>query len=155
MAETQVLDLDTLCNETLDNIEEAADFQNPPAGEYNILVNECKIDKYSTKEGEAKQRIKITYSVLETISIASDEPPVPNGTLFTETFTATEQGLSFFKKRAREVMDVSDTAGVTLGDMMSSIKGASFTCRVSIKKSPKPGGGDYENIQIRVVKPAA
>lgn len=154
MSEVQVLDLETMANETLDSIEEAADFQNPPAGEYSIQVDDAKIDKYKNKEGEEKQRIKITYSVLETISLASDEPPVPNGTLFTETFTATEQGLSFFKKRAREVMDVSDTAGVTLGDMMSSIKGAAVHCRISIKKSPKPGGGEYENVQIRIVKPA-
>ena len=51
-------------------------------------------------------------------------------------------------------MGVEDVAGVTLADMMDSAKGAEFKCRITIRKSPKPGapGEFYENLQIRVVK---
>lgn len=155
MAEQQtMLDLEQMANDTLDAIPEAPDFVTPPNGEYDIEVKDAIIDKYKDKEGNAKQRLKITYTILETISVADNEPPVPNQSIFTETFMATEQGLGYFKKRIKDVMNLSDTAGVTLGDMMNSVKGVQFKCRITIKKSPNPKGGEYENIQLRVVKPA-
>lgn len=152
MAENTLLDLDSMMNETLDAIPEAPDFTKPPAGEYQIQVKDATVDKYKDKESNDKQRLKITYTVQDTISTAENEPPVPNGSLFTETFMATEQGLGYFKKRVKEVMNISDTAGVSLADMMNSMKGVDFKCRITIKKSPNPEGGFYENLQIRVVK---
>ena len=64
---------------------------------------------------------------------------------------ATEQGLSFFKKRIKEIMGASDVAGVSLGDMMNSVKGMDFSARVSIKKTKGSDGTEYENIQLRVL----
>jgi hypothetical protein len=153
-----LLDLEAMANETLDAIPEAPDYSNPPAGEYRLSCQDAKIDKYKTKEKQGQpsveaQRLKITYSILETKSTAEGEQPVPNGTLFTETFQGTEQGLSYFKKRIREIMNVEETTGVTLGDMMASVKGTEFNCRISIRKSPNPAkpGEFYENVQIRIV----
>ena len=116
MAENTMLDLENMINDSLDDIPEAPDFNNPPAGEYRLLCKDAAIDKYETKKepGIQKQRLKITYSILETISTATKEQPVPDGSLFTETFMATEQGLSYFKKRIKEIMNVSDTTGVSL-----------------------------------------
>lgn len=148
-----MLDLESMANETLDAIPDAPDFVTPPAGEYSLLVKDAAIDKYKDKEGVAKQRLKITYTIQETISVADKEPPVPNESIFSETFMGTEQGLGYFKKRIKEVMNLSDTAGVTLADMMNSVKGVQFNCRITIKKSPNPAGGEYTNVQIRVVKP--
>lgn len=155
MSENTILDLDSMLNENLDAVPDAPEFMNPPAGEYRLSVKDCAVDKYETKKepGVPKQRLKITYSVVETISVAGNEPPCPDGTLFTETFVATEQGLSFFKKRIKDVMGATDVQGVTLGDMMSSVKGTEFLARITIKKS-NVNGTDYENIQIRVVKQA-
>ena len=155
MAEQQMLDLEQLANETLDAIPEAPDFVTPPNGEYVLSVKDAIIDKYKDKEGNAKQRLKITYAIDETVSVADNEPPVPDQSIFTETFMATEQGLGYFKKRIKDVMNLSDTAGVTLGDMMNSVKGVQFKARITIKKSPNPKGGEYENVQIRVIKPTA
>ncbi len=155
MAEQTILDLEQMANDTLDSIPDAPDFVTPPAGEYSLTVKDAAIDKYKDKEGNAKQRLKITYIINETISLADQkEPPVPNESIFTETFMATEQGLGYFKKRVKEVMNLSDTAGVTLSDMMNSVKGVQFKSRLTIKKTPNPKGGEYENIQMRVVKPA-
>jgi hypothetical protein len=153
MSENTVLDLESLANETLDSIPEAPDFVTPPAGEYTLSVKDAAIDKYKDKEGTAKQRLKITYTILDTKSVAGNEQPVPNDSIFTETFMATEQGVGYFKKRVKEIMMAENVSGVTLGEMMNSIKGVSFDCRISIKKSPNPKGGEYENVQIRVVKP--
>lgn len=154
MSDNTLLDLDAMLNDSLDNIADVPDFMNPPVGEYRLSVKDCAIDKYETKKepGVQKQRMKFTYAIIETISVAGSEPPAPDGTLFTETFMATEQGLSFFKKRIKDVMGASDVAGVTLGDMMNSVKGQEFTCRLTIKKTKGADGTEYENIQIRVVK---
>lgn len=151
MAENTMLNLEDMMNDTLDAIPEAPDFVTPPAGEYVLNVKDAVVDKYRDKEGKDKQRLKITYTIVETVSVAGNEPPVPNESIFTETFVATEQGLSFFKKRIREVMNTSGVEGVTLSEMMNSAKGMQFKCRITIKKSPNPKGGEYENIQIRVI----
>lgn len=155
MSENTILDLDSMLNDNLDAVPDAPDYMNPPAGEYRLQVKDCAVDKYETKKepGVQKQRLKFTYSVMETISVAGNEPPCPDGTLFTETFMATEQGLSFFKKRIKDIMGATDVQGVTLGDMMSSVKGSEFTARITIKKS-NVNGTDYENVHIRVVKQA-
>ena len=61
------------------------------------------------------------------------------------------------KKRIKEIMNVSDTIGVSLGDMMNSAKGMEFKARITIKKSPNPNDPEnpYENIQIRVIPQAS
>lgn len=162
MSENTILDLNSMMNESLDTIPEAPDYSNPPAGEYTLEVKDAIVESYKAKaKGDMPahdaQRLKITYAVAATHSTADGEQPVPDGTLFTETFQGTEQGLSFFKKRIREVLNVSDVAGVTLGDMMASAKGVTFDARLSIKKSPKPGVANefYENLVIRVVQQKA
>lgn len=158
-ANKETLDLGAMMEQTLDAIPEAPDFANPPAGEYNLLCKDAMVDKYKTKKEPdvEKQRLKILYSINSTISVAGNEPPVPDGTMFSETFQATEDGLSYFKKRIREIMNVSDLAGVSLGDMMASVKGTSFDARITIRKTPKPDNKDqpYENVQIKVIPPKA
>lgn len=153
------LDLGAMMDATLDSIPDAPDFSNPPAGEYRLSVKDCKIDTYTSKKepGVEKQRIKMLYTIEQTVSTAGNEQPVPDGTMFNETFMGTEQGLSFFKKRIKEIMNASDLAGVSLKDMMDSIKGQAFDARITIKKSPNPNDPNtpYENVQIRVVQPKA
>lgn len=153
------LDLGAMMEASLDSIPDAPDFSNPPAGEYRLLCKEAKIDKYETKKepGVEKQRLKILYAVEQTVSVAGNEPPVPDGSMFSETFQATEQGLSYFKKRIKEIMNASDLSGVTLGDMMETAKGQSFDARITIRKSENPNDKEnpYENVQIRVIPPKA
>ena len=153
-----LLDLNAMVEQTLDTVPDAPDYSNPPAGSYNLLVKDVKIDSYKNKAQEDCQRLKITYSVMETIEVADPkESPVPDGTMFTETFQATEMGLSFFKGRIKGIMNVSDLNGVSLGDMMNSSKGTTFACKISIKKSPKKvagvevAGEFYENLMIKVI----
>ena len=151
------LDLGAMMNQTMDSIPDAPDFNNPPAGVYTLTVKDVAIDKYKSKAEPdvEKQRIKVTYSVVETKEVVAGAIPVPNESMFTETFMATEQGLSYFKKAAKNIMNVADLAGVSYADIFSSMKGVQFDARISIKLSPNPAGGNYENLQIRVIAPAA
>lgn len=157
--QTTLLDLDAMMEQTLDAIPEAPDYSNPPAGEYRIVCKDSKIDSYKNKEGTEVQRLKNTYAILETKSTAAGELPVPDGTLFTETFQATEMGLGYYKARVKGIMNAADLNGVSLRDLMDSVKGAEFDCRITIKKTPKdkanPNGEQYENLNIRVIPPAA
>lgn len=156
-AKKATLDLGAMMDETLDNIQEAPDFNNPPPGLYLLECKEAKVDKYTTKKEPdvEKQRLKIIYAVSSTVELASQkEPPVPDGSLFSETFQATEEGLSYFKKRIREIMNASDLAGVSLGDMMNSVKGTIFKARLTIRVSKGDNGQDYENVNIRVIPPS-
>ena len=154
MTEATILDLEAITDDVLDGIAEAPDYVTPPAGEYSLSVNDAVIDKYTDKEQKSKQRLKITYSINETLALADKEPPVPNGSIFTETFTATEQDVSFFKKRVKEITGADDLTGVGgIPGMLDAIKGAMFDCRLTIKKSAKPDGtGFYENVQLRIIR---
>lgn len=153
MTENTMLDLENMMDETLDSIPDAPDFANPPAGDYRIALTDSKIEKKANKEGVVKQTIRNMYSVVTTYSTAANEQPVPDGSLFSENFQGTEQGVSYFKKRMKGILNVSDLNGVSLGDIMNSGKGVEFDCRISIKKSPNPNDADnpYENIQMRII----
>jgi len=155
MANNTLLDLENMLEETLDAVPDMPDYVTPPAGEYILEVKDSVIDKYSTKKEPdvEKQRLKNTYAILETISTATKEEPVPDGSLFTETFMATQDGLGYFKKRITGIMNVSDVVGTSLAQMMDSVKGVTFKARLSIKKSKGADGTEYENVQIRVVPP--
>lgn len=157
MTTAQLLDLNAMVESNLDSVPDAPDYSNPPAGEYLLLCKDVKIDTYTAKAkgavpAQEAQRIKITYAIAATLSTAAGEAPMPDGTMFTETFQGTEQGLGYFKARVKAIMDASELTGVSLGDMMNSIKGTTFGAKISIKKSPNPAGGEYENLQIRVTK---
>lgn len=153
----QTLDLGAMMEATLDTIPDAPDFNIPPAGEYKLEVRETKVDTYKTKKEPdvEKQRLKILYAIVATISVAGKEPPVPDGSMFSETFQATEEGLSYFKKRIKELMNATDLVGVTLVDMMTSVKGQQFDARITIRVTKGDNGQDYENVNIRVIPPKA
>ena len=155
-AETQntLLDLNAMLDTNLDAVPDAPDYTTPPAGEYQLEVKDVKVETYKPKAGGEAQRLKITYAIVETLSTAANESPVPNGSLFTETFMATEQGLGYFKSKIKAIMNASDLTGVSLGDMMTSAKGTICKARITIKKSPNPAGGEYENVQVRIVAAA-
>lgn len=150
-----LLDMDAMLGETMDAVDDVAEFANPPAGEYRLKVISAKPGKQS-KSGNAT--MQITYAVVETKSTASGEQPVPDGTMFSERFQWTEQGKPFFKARIKSIMGVDDVSGVTLGDMLASAAGQEFDARITIKKDPKKENGVvvpgefYENIVIRIVK---
>lgn len=148
-----ILDLDAMLDESLDSVPDVPDFMNPPNGFYNLRLKEAKIEKYESKAKDGKPatsgtRIRVTTEVAETIECEGQ--PVPNGTLFSETFQGTEEGLGYFKARAIKVLNVGDVQGVPLRDILSSLAGVDFQAKIKTKKS-----GDYENLVINVVPPVA
>lgn len=159
MANDTILDLDAMMDSALDAIPEAPDYITPPAGNYMLEVNNVENDKYKDKEQVEKTRIKITYKILSTIDLSdTTQLPVSDGTLFTETFMATEQGVGFFKKQAKNVLNVSTVDGTPLRDIYNTLKGVQFKAAITIRKTPGTGknlGKEFENATIRPVHEVA
>lgn len=154
-----ILDLDSLLDSTLDNVADVPDYQIPPAGLYKLAVNKVEIDEYSTKKAptEKQKRIKLEYKVVATVQLGDTKDlPVADGTLFSENFSANEDGLAFFKKQAKKVLNVSDLNGVSLRDVFASLQGAEFDAKLTIKKSKSEDGStEYENVRVAAMPPAA
>lgn len=150
MSEAQVLDLDELLDGTLDNVEDVPEFVSPPSGRYHLAVSNAEVRKNSDKTKPA--RLSIQFTVKETISVDSeDELPVPDDSLFSDSFQATEQGLGYFKQAAKRYLQTDDISGVSVRDILEALKDdVSFYAVVTTTTS-----GVYTNSRIRVVSEEA
>lgn len=150
-----ILDLDAMMDDTLDSVPDMPDFMNPPNGLYNLKSMSAKIEQYTSKAKDGKPavsgtRIRLTSSVVQTVELEAGQVPVPDGTLFSETFQGTEEGLGYFKARAIKILNVEDVKGVPLREILSSLEGADYQAKIVTKKS-----GEFENLNIRIIPPAA
>lgn len=115
--EDTLLDLDDLDGLTLDGVDEAPEFMVPPSGKYKLGISSADIQSRE-KEGEEKKSMRIIYFTRETLELNNqEEDEVPNGTLFSENFQATKQGLEFFKSRMKKLLG-DDLSGVSIKDML-------------------------------------
>ena len=153
-----ILDLDTMMDMAMDSIETLPDFVTPPAGTYNLGINKAFIEEYQTKQTATEKakkstRIKILYAVDSTIELSSNEQPVKDGALFSEQFMGTSEGLKYFKRQAMNILNVEEESlkGVSLKEILAGLMDVHFKARITIKKSAKEGGGEYENVQVRPV----
>lgn len=154
-----ILDLDAMMDETLDAVADIPDFVNPPAGTYQIAIKSCEVKPVPAKPAKgdkpatpAGSQIRITYSVAETIETKGE--PVPNGSLFSENFQGTDQGLEFFKARAKNILN-ADVTGVPLRSIMEEVGKAEFKAVLGLRKTTGDAGQEYENVTIRPVHAAA
>lgn len=159
-AET-LLDMDSILGQSIDEVPDAPEYVTPPDGSYTLLVKEAKSEEYKrdnkeTGVEEKKLRLKIVYEVVQTIELAdAEEPPVAAKSLFSEQFMTNPDGLSYFKRQAKNILGAETIKGATIGDILKSLPSASeFTAKVRIKKTPgKDADGKrkvYSNVQVRV-----
>lgn len=155
-----LLDMDSILDQSMDNIEEAAGFITPTEGVYILAVPFCKTEKYKTKEDPTKDkyRIKLGYSVMKQLekSNSSDSDSPVNG-LFTEVFQFNEQGLGFFKAKANDLL--TTTEGLSVRETIKAIDESALVikAKVTIKKTPKKEGAggtgpDYINVQVKLLE---
>lgn len=154
MSENTILDLDAMMDIEMDKVESIPDFVTPPAGDYILTVNDAKVEKYESKGKEGKaptqgSRIKLFYAVEKTLD--TKELPVKDGSLFSESFMGTEDGIKYFKRQAMNILNVTDLTGAKLKDVLDGLKGQSFKAKISIRVSDDGKGGKYENVQVRPV----
>ena len=152
-----LLDLEAMADETLDDFQEAAEFINPPAGDYKLKSVSGKIAKFENDDGE-KQSIRVIIGTVETLELASDEePPVPDGSLFALSFQGTKEGLETFKREARKITGLESMDGMTLNDIFELFANElEFHGRISYNKTKDALGNVNSWLRLRIIQaPAA
>lgn len=144
-----ILDLDAIMDLEMDSVVTLPDYVTPAAGVYMFTVKEAGV-----QEGKAKgdkpvvHRVRMVMSIDETIE-CSDGQPFPNGSLVSDGYQATEDGIAYFKKQAMKVLNVTDMSGAKMRDIFDTLIGTTFKAAVTQKATKGDDGKEYVNIQIR------
>lgn len=162
--DTTLLDLDSLENGTLDDVEAAPDFVEPPTGDYLLGISKAGIEEFLSKKAkeEGKEpvtRIRFIYTVKKVHQLAdANELQPAEGSLFSENFQGTSEGLRYFKKRVQDILGGADKIkGATIKDICNELEagGYEFNARVTLKVTKdKETGNEYRNVNLRVTKAA-
>jgi hypothetical protein len=146
-----ILDLDAVLDQDMGAVADVPDFVEPPAGLYDLGITKAAAEEYKNAEGNMIGRLRVTYKVNATIEVEGDELPVPDGSLFSETFQLTEQGLEFFKKSAKNILGVTDMAGVSVRELLTELSGIeSFQAKITVRMSESKGK-TYRNTNVRPI----
>jgi hypothetical protein len=151
-----ILDLDALMDLEMDSVETLPDYVTPAPGVYMLKVDAAGIKENKAnpaKNKEASNQLQITYSIMETLE-CSDNQPFPNGSMFNDRFQATEDGLTYFKKQAMKILNVTDMTGAKLRDIFETLTGVEFKAVVTHRTTQGADGKEYVNISVRPVHEA-
>ena len=148
MAKTAtLLDLESLADESLEDIAEAPEYINPPAGDYILRSVSGEIRTYEEDNGTTRQSIRIVIAVKEALELVSDEPPVPEGSLFSLSFQGTKEGLGAFKRELRKMTGLEVLQPMTLNEYFQMLETElEFRGRISYRKFK-----DKEFINLRIL----
>lgn len=151
-----LLDLNEMLenDENLDDFAEAPEYLNPPAGDYKLKATGAAIKNFryeatDKKEAEEGQNIVVTIAVVETLELVKDdEPPCPDGSLFTKKYKGNRKGIETFKRDFKKIMNLESLVGITLPAMFELLsEEPEFTGRISYSKF-----NDREFMNLRITK---
>ena len=148
MAKTAtLLDLESLADESLEDIAEAPEYINPPAGDYILRSVSGEIRTYEEDDGTTRQSVRVVIAVKEALELVSDEPPVPEGSLFSLSFQGTKEGLGAFKRELRKMTGEESLPAMTLNEYFQMLETElEFQGRISYRKFK-----DREFINLRIL----
>lgn len=145
-----LLDLDSLLDDTLDNVEDLPDYITPPTGLYALSIADCKLETF-TKRGKdgAKDepnqvRIRLTYKVDGVEEVEAGQYPPADGSLFSDTFMFNDMGKAIFKKTAKAILNVDTVDGSPFREIFDALK-STETFEASIVTKTSNG---YENVKV-------
>lgn len=146
-ADTTILDLDELMDMNLDAVEDVPDFCEPDNGLYMLSISDAEIKR--SKDKTKPSRIVLTYKIHEILEC--DGLPVPLESLYSEGFQGTAEGLKYFKKAAKALLNTDDLTGITTGQILEGLKELDpFKAKVT-KKVTKKDNTEYININTRPI----
>lgn len=150
MTKTTILDLDALMDMDLGSVETLPDFVSPAAGSYVLSISDVGIKQPKESEKDKASRIVLTYKIEETVECT--EAPFPNGSLFTESFQGTDEGVKYFKKQAMKLL-ASDVEGAKMREVMEGLKEMGPFKAVITTRTTKDAttGKEYTNINVRPI----
>lgn len=150
-----LLDLDNFDDLSVDGIEAAPEFIEPPTGRYKLGVT-AKIETYPDKETEEeKKRIRFIYDIQEVAELKDSKALIPAvGSLFSETFTVTAEGLKYWKTRSVAIL--GDLGKATVKEVIETLNGgvsflADVKTRTSTQKDADGNKREYTNVNVRVI----
>jgi len=148
MSDNKILDLDALFDTDMGSVETLPDYVNPSKGLYVLKVTDAGVKERKDKEGNKTNGLFITYSITETKE--SEEAPFPNGSLFSDRYQATEEGLKYFKAQAMKLLNVPDLDGIKMRDVFDGLKEVGdFSAAITTRKTAGPDGKVYDNFSVR------
>lgn len=155
-----ILDLDAMLTQNLDTVEDLPDYVMPPTGIYKLSIADASVTILEAKEGKEKSaRMVIEYKVEATVEV-KDELPVADGSLFSERFTYSEQGLQYFKRQAKQILGVESLEGISLGEILDALKTNPVFDAVVTKShsaanpNAVPPVPEYTNVRVRAIPTA-
>jgi hypothetical protein len=159
-----LLDLDTVSSLSFDDLEEAPGFVIPPAGVYDLLLETAKLEEYTKKakgdEPASKGHRIAHYYTIEAVEELVDpkEQKPPIASKFSERFQLNEQGLKYWKTKAKQILgDSVDGANLTVANVIKELAAGTYRIKAKVALKVTDGTGEntgkkFTNIQIRVLK---
>lgn len=149
-----LLNLDDLLGQSLESVEAAPEFVQLENGVYTLTVSEAKAEKKASKDKAKGDYILLTlqYKVEEVVE--QEGTPIKVGSLTSESFMFTEQGLPYFKGRIAQIAVANngseeDVNGLSVKEALEAVKGMSF--KVNAKQSKN---GDRVNVRLQNIRAA-
>ena len=159
-----LLNLDEMLGQSLAATEAAPDFITPENGDYGLSVSEAKATKKEVKdkataikEGKPTEYVSLEFTYTIDQIFEQEGQPIKPGSLFSERFMLTEQGLPYFKARVRDIAvatgaQAEDVDGLSIGEALKAVKTMAFRCNIKQNKRTV-NGSDVINIRINNCRP--
>lgn len=159
-----ILNLDEMLGQSLDAVVAAPDFITPENGVYVLAVKDTKAEKKDVKDKAAAEKegkptayvaLTFTYEIKDIIE--QEGQPIKPGSLFSERFTVTEQGLPYFKSRVAAIAVASgssaeDVDGLSIKEALEAVKTLEF--KTNIKQNVrKVNDGTITDIRMNNIRP--
>lgn len=158
-----LIDLDNLDSIDITTIEAAPDFIDPPAGRYIIgCATKMEIkdrdvkDDDGEKTGETKKvgEIRFTYDIKSVVELKDKKALVPEtGSLFSEKFTVTPEGLKYWKQRT--VSMLGDLGNASLKEVNNEVMNHEYMADVkTVSSDQKLNDGTtrtFTNVRVKII----
>ncbi len=157
VSEETLLDLDTVEDLNFDEIQDAPGFVTPPNGLYLLTLDKACIEAYKTKAkdgqpSENRKRFAHYYSIAQVLELEDPNEQSPSvGDKFSERFMMNEQGLKYWKTKAKSI--VGDIGKQTVANVLKELSSGMYTfkAKIQLKKTKGKDNKDYTNVQVRVL----
>lgn len=156
--EETLLDLDSVEDMNFDDIEDAPGFVTPPDGLYLLTLTKACIEAYKTKAtadkpSENRKRFAHYYAIAKVIELddAAEQSP-KEGDKFSERFMFNDQGLKYWKTKAKAIL--GDIGKQTVANVLKELSSGNYTFKAKIQNKKSIGKSDrkeYTNTQVRVL----
>lgn len=155
--EETLLDLDSVEDLDFDSIEDAPGFVTPPNGLYLLTLDKACIEAYKTKAkgdkpSENRKRFAHYYSIAKVLELEDANEQAPKeGDKFSERFMMNEQGLKYWKTKAKSIL--GEIGKVSVANVLKELSSGQYTfkAKIQLKKTTGDDKKEYTNIQVRVI----